>query len=203
MRTKIENGQRYGRGVVVGRTSRNGNPYYWKLVCDCGNTYTAYSGNLLKGYKRSCGCIRTEAATLRIKSLHEANCLPDGEAGLRNLYAIYAGAARRRGLAFSLSLDEFKRLTSSACFYCGEPPAQTTRQVRVKSRYLYNGIDRQDNNDGYVNGNCVPACGVCNYMKHDFAVEEFIARCILIAQRHNRKRSAEMTDPVVPQTVTN
>jgi len=36
-----------------------------------------------------------------------------------------------------------------------------------------NGIDRQDNAKGYIPGNCVSCCRICNYAKHALTLEEF------------------------------
>jgi hypothetical protein len=41
------------------------------------------------------------------------------------------------------------------------------------NEYTYSGIDRLDNNIGYVSGNCVPCCSVCNYAKRDMTVDQF------------------------------
>lgn len=53
-------GQRFGRLVCLESTedrSRNGGSVIWRCRCDCGNECLAASGQLMKGYKKSCGCL--------------------------------------------------------------------------------------------------------------------------------------------------
>ena len=40
----------------------------------------------------------------------------------------------------------------------------------------FNGVDRENNDTGYVPGNCVSCCKMCNYMKKSLSVEVFIRR---------------------------
>lgn len=56
------------------------------------------------------------------------------------------------------------------CWYCGSPP-----------KIEFNGIDRKDNTSGYTEGNCVPCCSTCNYMKKCLDHATFIKRCKHIA----------------------
>ena len=57
-------GERFGRLTVISRdTTRKG--VAWLCDCDCGNTTTVYSGNLVKGLTKSCGCLRSEMTSKR------------------------------------------------------------------------------------------------------------------------------------------
>ena len=40
--------------------------------------------------------------------------------------------------------------------------------------FVYNGLDRVDNEKGYTIDNVVPCCKHCNYAKRNRSVEEFI-----------------------------
>lgn len=58
-------GRRFGKLVVTEYVGYEDAPckgrktlFYWKCVCDCGNTCITYSGNLTGHHKKSCGCIR-------------------------------------------------------------------------------------------------------------------------------------------------
>lgn len=82
----------------------------------------------------------------------------------------YKDNARRFDRAFTLNRAEFSTLITSPCFYCGTPPRNTVSNGNKNdSRYFkditYNGIDRLDNNIGYIPGNCVPCCKDCNIAK--------------------------------------
>lgn len=52
-------GQRFGRLTVLEDTGRysKGSQCIWRCVCDCGNEVETTSGQLLGGYKKSCGCL--------------------------------------------------------------------------------------------------------------------------------------------------
>lgn len=54
---------------------------------------------------------------------------------------------------------------------------------RVKGKlapFTYNGIDRVDSDGDYTIDNCVPCCKICNRMKVDTPVADFIAHLIQI-----------------------
>lgn len=66
--TKDLTGQRFGR-LIVKELSLN-NKYksfgaHWICQCDCGNTTTVFSSDLLSGKTQSCGCYRNEQISLR------------------------------------------------------------------------------------------------------------------------------------------
>ena len=85
--------------------------------------------------------------------------------------------AHRRGKAFDLSPDAFKALKSAKhCFYCNA--------VRTNPTKPY-GIDCVNNDIGYLEGNCVPCCSKCNFMKGTLDITIFIHQCRLVAHAAN------------------
>lgn len=90
---------------------------------------------------------------------------------LNRRYYVYKRSARERGLEFTLTLEQFEFLTSQSCCYCGG---------HTEDREFC-GIDRIDNDVGYVSNNCVPCCTVCNYMRHKQTQKEFVNRCHTIS----------------------
>ena len=77
-------------------------------------------------------------------------------------YERIRNSAQKRGLEFDLTLDDIRDLKSQkVCQYC-------KREVEVIT------LDRADNNKGYIKGNIIPACIVCNKIKGqvDFNKEE-------------------------------
>jgi len=85
-------------------------------------------------------------------------------------YKLYRIGAVKRGFTFDISLEEFKVLTTGDCHYCFSEAF---------------GIDRIDSNLGYIDGNCVGCCTMCNRMKSNHTTEEFIEKCICIVSKHN------------------
>ena len=80
---------------------------------------------------------------------------------LSGKYTTYKSSAKKRNHKFEFSLFDFATLILKPCYYCG------------KKDGIYNGIDRLDNNKGYVKGNCVSCCKSCNYAKRNYPLEEF------------------------------
>ena len=104
--------------------------------------------------------------------------LPFGEASFNLLYYTYLKSAEYRGIEFSIDKDEFKRITKEVCFYCGAEPSQimnnSSPQKQLYGDWIYNGIDRIDDDFGYVAGNVVTSCKKCNYAKQGMTTNEFI-----------------------------
>jgi len=78
---------------------------------------------------------------------------------------------------FKLAEEEYYDLRNGECSYCGR---QTTDNHM-------NGIDRVDNNVGYISSNCVTSCHDCNLMKLVSKKEDFLEHMKKIA-RHILER---------------
>lgn len=118
------------------------------------------------------------------------NCslLPKGQAGMNRMMQGYRRGAKSRHYEFSITAEEFRRLTSANCFYCGAKPSQfvACNRQRRKSTwgdYIANGIDRINNRKGYVDGNCVPCCIICNHAKSSLGFGEYLAHIRAVYQR--------------------
>jgi len=98
--------------------------------------------------------------------------LPFGRAAANRLFARYKQGAKKRGLAFELSLRHFLAFTSAVCHYCGSAPEKEERHE--PSVYKYNGIDRKDNTKGYLLDNCLPCCWKCNNAKGSLSYQDFL-----------------------------
>ncbi len=146
----------------------------WLCRCDCGTERPVERGSLLNGYSKSCGCLHRERASELGKTLGGSNRLGTGEAALRYLYASYRRGATQRGYAFTLTPEEFKALTSDQCHYCGVEPSRETNRPNLNGQYVYNGIDRQDNTQGYTVDNCLPCCAECNFFKKTMTYDDFL-----------------------------
>lgn len=40
--------------------------------------------------------------------------------------------------------------------------------------YTYNGIDRVNNDIGYIKNNCIPCCKICNRAKNSMSYDDFL-----------------------------
>lgn len=163
-----ETGNRHHRLTVIKEYGKSKHRVFlWQCKCDCGNIVIVPGTALRNGHTQSCGCQKIDFATGRWTK--------PGETALKNIYGVYKrGNAQRRRICFELTLEEFAEVTSKNCHYCGATPANNHIRTRGNGSYVYNGIDRVDNNQGYIMSNIVPCCKRCNYMKLDLGQVEFI-----------------------------
>ena len=150
---------------------------YWLCRCICGTEKIVRQDTLKNNKIFSCGCYGKEAR-------RKKTAKPYGVAATNKLFITYKIHAKDRNLDFQIDLDLFVELTSSDCYYCGDKPQAISANQNNTGSYTYNGIDRVDNKQGYVTGNVVACCKACNYAKHVNSAEDYIARCIRIAERH-------------------
>ena len=164
---KDEVGKKYGRLTVIARAaSLNGRERaHWLCKCECGNEKVIGGHDLRRGRVKSCGCLLKE---------QPSSTLPNGEAAFRRMYYQYKKSAERRELDFPLSKHEFRRFTKQPCHYCGQKPQGIWKSVHNTGDYICNGIDRKNNDIGYVIDNCVPCCTQCNYFKTDMEYDKFV-----------------------------
>ena len=161
-------GQRFNRLVAIERNGhdKSGN-IRWKCECDCGNFTFVSTKHLRSRNTKSCGCLQKEV-TSKIKSL------PKGNASFNIFFRNYIRSAKKRNIIFSLSEEEFRIITQGDCSYCGvHPKQQGLTTTAMNGYYLHNGIDRIDNKKGYVMGNCIACCKICNRAKDVMTQVEF------------------------------
>jgi len=84
----------------------------------------------------------------------------------------YKETAVRRGISFELTKDDFSTFWKAPCTYCG---------AEIETI----GLDRLDNELGYICGNVVACCMTCNSMKGRLSFKEFVAQCSRIVIRAN------------------
>ena len=86
-------------------------------------------------------------------------------------------SAKKRNLPLNISFEYFKNLKTSNCYYCGVSNIFLQFFCEVMGRKMpYMSIDRIDNTKGYIIGNVVPACFLCNQIKGSFFNEEEMKR---------------------------
>mgnify|MGYP002779168452 CR=1 FL=1 len=122
----------------------------WECVCDCGKTAFVSAGELIAGKRISCGCERFTPGN-NTKYKYDS----------KQAYTNTKAGALKRGYTFSLSFEEFQRLVSVDCDYCGSQSS---------------GLDRIDNHGHYTLDNLVACCGKCNRMKNVLHQTEFLAQ---------------------------
>jgi hypothetical protein len=160
---KILIGNRFFRLTVMERVGKDRyDNVLWRCKCDCGNETIVKSTSLtmLARPIRSCGCYRQK---------DPGQCLP------RWLYRGYLKRDEEKKRVSDLTFDCFLEITKSNCHYCGEPPRQKLRLKYAKGEYIYNGIDRLNNDLGYTKSNSVACCKICNHMKSNRSEQDFLS----------------------------
>ena len=90
-------------------------------------------------------------------------------------YTTYIKNAHDRHRVFDITLEQFDDICSQSCYLCGRDNNQP---------FHSNGIDRYNNDIGYIIDNCKPCCGVCNFIKGRYTFEEMIQKLQLISQNN-------------------
>lgn len=152
-------GQIIGNWVVLKRIERiQRRDPIWLCKCKLCDQEKEVSGNSLRNGSKSCGCWKHY-----IKPPPVINVTPV-QAKTTTIRARYRNEAIRRNLEFSLSKEQFFDIIMKECFYCSKI-GQNCQKMQNGESFYYNGIDRVDNNKGYLLENCVPCCKKCNVNK--------------------------------------
>lgn len=90
--------------------------------------------------------------------------------------------AKRRNIVFDLTYDYWFAEVSKPCVYCQDKLGKRSQTT--------SGLDRVLNNLGYIEGNVVSCCNICNKIKNNFLTfEETLAavQAILIVRNKSQK----------------
>jgi hypothetical protein len=140
---------------------------HWLCKCRCGKQKVVQGSLLTSGNTKSCGCWSKEAARLR--------SLPHGVAARNQVFAGYRHKAKKSGMPFSITQEQFGRIAAQPCFYCGSLPSNVGRSQNGTGDFVYSGIDKIDPRRGYTVSNTVSCCHICNFAKSNRSQGEFIS----------------------------
>jgi hypothetical protein len=160
----------FGRLTVKSFQDSEDGRIYWNCLCTCENTKVIQHWALLGGGTQSCGCLRKESMQI-----------PAGEASWNNRWKTHSQNASLRS-ENEIVKEYFIEICSMDCFYCDLPPqpwnvymqqdrlttangGKMSKENLDRSWINTNGIDRVDNEKGYLLNNSVPCCWGCNSMK--------------------------------------
>lgn len=166
-------GERFGKWTVINMTKiyrATKNRTACVVRCDCGVEEVREPDRLRNGRTTACrSCSLTGKSSQPLPQIRK----PPGYAAITNRMGQYRRSAEKKGLEYELSRELFEELILSDCSYCGDKP--TTRLKSSWDEVYVNGIDRIDSSLGYVDGNVVTACWVCNSAKKNMSQQDFIA----------------------------
>jgi len=88
-----------------------------------------------------------------------------------NKYKKLVHGAKNRGKEINITFEDFMGIYGMPCFYCGD-------------EVLTSGIDRVNSSKGYVLGNIVRCCQICNRAKNNLSVKDFLSHCRKIVENN-------------------
>jgi hypothetical protein len=165
----------------------------WACTCSCLKEVVVSTSNLRSGHTVSCGHIKRYKLRDYVRKhgpsriVHSDPMVKMHNAVLRS----YRQGAAKRGLDWGVDYTLGVSLITAECHFCGTPPQNLKKKASGKSRELlfwYNGIDRVDNSIGYVPGNIVTCCRICNRAKSDLLVTDFTLWLDRVTQHWSRGR---------------
>jgi hypothetical protein len=198
----VNKGDRFGKLTILKENYDKFNRRAFDCICDCGNIITVRLCSLTMGRTKSCGCLKEVTTTYnkdrtkrkcwrcgrilsldkfyKNKSKHDGLCTECKECcneiasqnyhnkydniefDLSFRYSHCKSSAKKRGKEFRLTIKEFDNITSKPCYICG----------KYTNGNKYTGIDRLNNEIGYIKENCIPCCDKCNRLKYTHSLEE-------------------------------
>ncbi len=176
-------GRRFGKVVVVEDGGVRKSKSTWWCRCDCGAVFKTHAAALKTGVVsacRQCGGSRSEVYNLAGR-------------GYSTLWGMYRAGARRRGLDFNLTGEEFLSLVTSPCHYCGDEPR--LRSISGTNTVWATGVDRVDSSIGYSSDNCVSSCSTCNQAKMELSYAKFVRHTVKVARRQGYAGNSDYSDP--------
>lgn len=156
-------GMKFGRLVLhsIIKSADRG-PVRFGCLCECGKRTTVNFQRLRPRTNVSCGC-----------AMGGCNRLPPTVSAFNSLIYRYKYGSRLKKRAFRISRRQCVFLFQSNCHWCGSNPSGILLNPRANGAYIYNGIDRIDNSRGYIIGNVVSCCAICNRLKGSLTVADW------------------------------
>ena len=148
MRRKFIKGYRQGSWEIVEDI-----PYKSKkalMRCDCGHEGWYFISNLSSHKSTKCNNCRFQS--------------PE-----HKTFLSVVNTANRRKIKWEISENDWIKLSSMDCYYCGAKP----NNILSHAGYKYNGLDRIDSSKHYFIKNVVASCKICNRAKSDLNKNEF------------------------------
>ena len=168
---KIDLTGKINRLTIINSIRKKGHRTKYFCQCECGK-HTIVEGSKIKnGSTKSCGCLHTESN----RSKHNKYKKPQGVASRNRVIGNYKNNARHKNLEYNLTNEKIINLFQANCYYCGTEPKSIYHSKNYNGDYKYNGIDRLNNDQGYIENNVVSCCSKCNYIKNKHNHDDFVA----------------------------
>lgn len=168
-------GGRYGRLEVISRVEGNkGHGVQWNCHCSCGNDTVAYSSQLVRKAKTSCGCYHRDKTSETFRT--------HGQTGTVE-YKMFKSAKRRakeQGMPFDLALGDI--VVPVVCPVFGIP----LRNGTLESHQDSPSLDKIDPLKGYVKDNIWVISHRANLIKNNSSLPELKMLVSALEKRLNK-----------------
>ncbi|MEK9207492.1 MAG: hypothetical protein AAB922_03355 [Patescibacteria group bacterium] len=167
-------GQRFGKSVAIRPVGHSKNQSIeWEFLCDCGSFFERSYAEIRLSI--SLGHTTTGCRPCTRKQIGQLISKPSGQASRNEVIGTYKRRAAKGGREFRLNEKTLDALFISNCHYCGSPPSNRQTDIQNNGDFIYQGIDRIDNDIDYVPFNCIPCCNICNKAKRNMDYLDFVS----------------------------
>lgn len=140
-------GIRFGRLKVIREFGLTSNKKFtWFCKCDCGKTTVVIGGDMVSGRQISCGCIRSEKASIRFKAMakHHLSFTPTN--------STWKSMVQRCCNKHCKDFERYGAMGISICSFIRASPANIVALIGERPKGM--SIDRKDNDGHYSCGQC-------------------------------------------------
>jgi hypothetical protein len=122
----------YGSELVgLNREGKMKKKAIWLCRCDCGNDFLIRSNSLIEARTTSCGCV----AIARVVKFNKDTKVKISYNSFSDVRQSYKMGAKKRGLLYKLTNEQFYEICTGNCHYCGKFPDKF-RKKRTKKEVL-------------------------------------------------------------------
>lgn len=154
----------------TGRFCKCGRPLPLRAVTYCGRP-ECY--RCIHGKRNGWLCVECKGGGICPHSIQRNYC---PRCDPKGVYRSYRNSARKRNLAFTITFEEFQRLITTPCIYCGQ---------------YAGGVDRSDATQGYTTENSLPCCGLDNLAKQSLSRADYLAHIQRVHKFQQEKRNVQ------------
>lgn len=164
-RSRVKDKAQYDERVLASEVLRNTLKLNTRVCIMCGKDFDCFMTRYNKESVKCINCNNQMQKQDDKRYDREREYKKEMLEHIETYYKQYTSGALKRSLKFELTMEHFTSLISKPCYYCNHQKEGEA-----------NGIDRMDNEKGYIIDNCLPCCEMCNRMKHVYHFDFFLEK---------------------------